>query len=687
MRINNKQSLYESFMNDLSNSKTLEGENVDKFLRKYNSIYNDLPIIKNGKLYVDNIRLIGSGISKGIEATLENGLMEVYNEEWGFTYNGSTVSDVEDMSQYWFYDDYENNEEFRNKIDNAARALYKDLNELVKSSLTESDEIDHFIQRGDVYVPVRKGQTDKAALDNLERLGGMNDVPPSEEELASGKYKFVTKYVYSNGRGGLMTGEYEKVDDEELNETTNKELEQRKDNLYNDIRQSLKDNGDKEWENIVGYKSRLPKELVDKFNKADRELWCIEMIHSILIYSSERNPDVIIEDKYLKKYIDELGRDKVMELLNQEIEEFNNATITKDTYTDSEGVTYNSVTFKDDLTEEDNNDATDINWLFTDYQYPPDLSTYEDFRNSGDSSYFTVVKSVHDAERFNYHSDYWGSADGYQEDAVDIMSTLESLVGKKVIVDIDEGESSVFKLVGLAIDRQYNSVSHMKVLVEEIGTESSMNEAVNHDNDEINSLIAKALSGPGSLQKVQKDLEKYKIKGYTDEYNYVTLTGPNGKKLISDRTENSDGRTSRTISTSGSSNSIYGVNRDKKVADGTFDYYNFLTKPKNEYQNKKNIADYWGNNGSYNDEGSPDTENLNKRVRKYLDVKNDLDTNDFLAKDYEKDYKRSLEDTERYKKNAQEYRDKAKQNRKDIRKLHSKNFKDFDSIKTDTDED
>lgn len=144
MRLNNKQSLFESFQDYLSNSKTLQGENVDKFLKKYNSIYGDLPIIKGDKLYVDNIRLKGSGLSKGIVATLQNGIMEVYNEEWGFKYNGSSVSDVDDMSQYWFSNDYETNNEFRKKIDSAAKSLYKDMKSLVSknTNINESYDVD-----------------------------------------------------------------------------------------------------------------------------------------------------------------------------------------------------------------------------------------------------------------------------------------------------------------------------------------------------------------------------------------------------------------------------------------------------------------------------------------------------------------------------------------------------------------
>ena len=140
-----------------------------------------------------------------------------------------------------------------------------------------------------------------------------------------------------------------------LNETTNKGIQAKKDDLYNRIRQALKDAGEKEWENIVGYVNRLPKEQADMFDKEETELGCIDMIHSILTYGSERNIDNLVQNEYLKRYIDELGEDKVRELLAGEVEEYKNATINKDVYTDGEGVTYNSVTFKDDLEESDAN--------------------------------------------------------------------------------------------------------------------------------------------------------------------------------------------------------------------------------------------------------------------------------------------------------------------------------------------
>ena len=151
-------------------------------------------------------------------------------------------------------------------------------------------------------------------------------------------------YILINEKGTIKA-----INKTRLNETTNKEINTKRDTIFTKIRQALKDAGDKEWENIIGYKKRLPQDIADELDREENELSCIEMIHSILTYSNNRNADEVINDKYLEKYIDELGRDKVMELLKNEIEEFNNATINRDVYTDSEGVTYNSVTFKDDI--------------------------------------------------------------------------------------------------------------------------------------------------------------------------------------------------------------------------------------------------------------------------------------------------------------------------------------------------
>ena len=98
--------------------------------------------LENNALRYNNIPLRGSGIKKHIEAVYTPGCLQVFNEEWGFcVYNGEVdTNSMENMSQYWFYDDYMNNEEFRNRIDKAAKALYNKMSKEYKeqSDLTES---------------------------------------------------------------------------------------------------------------------------------------------------------------------------------------------------------------------------------------------------------------------------------------------------------------------------------------------------------------------------------------------------------------------------------------------------------------------------------------------------------------------------------------------------------------------
>lgn len=136
-----------------------------------------------------------------------------------------------------------------------------------------------------------------------------------------------------------------------LVESTNTDIKRMQQDLYARERQALKDLGDPNWEDLVGLKDRLPQEQFDAFMKEEGKIRAIEMIHSILTYAEPENwtTDYIMSNKYMKRYIEELGEDAVVELANQEIEEYkNNAIVDKDTYTDSEGVTYNSVRFKNE---------------------------------------------------------------------------------------------------------------------------------------------------------------------------------------------------------------------------------------------------------------------------------------------------------------------------------------------------
>jgi len=81
-----------------------------------------------------------------------------------------------------------------------------------------------------------------------------------------------------------------------------------------------------------------------------------------------------------------------------------------------------------------------------------------------DYSYHRLVKNVTETRSFNYHSDYWGYAEDYQEKAVEFMKEVKPYIGKTVGIECDDGDPMIVKLVGVLIDRQYNS--HLKLLVE-----------------------------------------------------------------------------------------------------------------------------------------------------------------------------------------------------------------------------
>jgi len=135
-------------------------------------------------------------------------------------------------------------------------------------------------------------------------------------------------------------------------ETTRKGIDQRRKDLYARTRQKLSDIGDREPTNLArDLRGILPDNDYDNYRRETEELNCIDMIHSILTYSdpSTWTVDDIMENRYIKKYIDILGKIRVATLIQKEIAEYMDVEITKDTYIDSEGVAYNSVRFKDDI--------------------------------------------------------------------------------------------------------------------------------------------------------------------------------------------------------------------------------------------------------------------------------------------------------------------------------------------------
>lgn len=94
-----------------------------------------------------------------------------------------------------------------------------------------------------------------------------------------------------------------------------------------------------------------------------------------------------------------------------------------------------------------------------------DVMTREDI--GSDYYYHTLVKNVREAEKFNYHSDYWGYDEEYQENAVEFVREIKPYIGKKVGIECgDDEDLIVATIVGVLIDKQYNN--HIKILIEDV---------------------------------------------------------------------------------------------------------------------------------------------------------------------------------------------------------------------------
>lgn len=264
--------------------------------------------------------------------------------------------------------------------------------------------------------------------------------------------------------------ELENLDEEKpLTETTDKEIEKMKQDLYARERQALKDLGDENWEDIVGLKDRMPDDMLDKFLKEKEVINTIEMIHSILTYTSEANwnVDYVMNNKYMQRHIKELGEEKVKELAEQEIEEYKQATINKDVYTDSEDVSYNSVTFKDDVNESknitedeqeetldenkivENNsslDGEDLTNTFKNYKaFEANFGPIKIVKNSYDKNYKVYKVNEEDAGNYIYYSDNKDNIEGWLYGAVQAangkfnkLKNKNEAVNKSILNEEDE---------------------------------------------------------------------------------------------------------------------------------------------------------------------------------------------------------------------------------------------------------
>lgn len=183
----------------------------------------------------------------------------------------------------------------------------------------ESVEKVYTKKNGDYLVKGDNGGYQAFSKDDVH-LGHIDEEDPQEAQFKFDKNKFT---------------ESKSID---LNETTDKEFDARKKALYQKVRARLG------VDNLIGTHDKW----TDEENTEEEELSCISMLHSILTYSNDHSIEKVMSDRYLQSYINELGEQRVRELAQQEIEEFANATINRNVHTDSEGVSYNSVTFRDD---------------------------------------------------------------------------------------------------------------------------------------------------------------------------------------------------------------------------------------------------------------------------------------------------------------------------------------------------
>lgn len=101
---------------------------------------------------------------------------------------------------------------------------------------------------------------------------------------------------------------------------------------------------------INGNYIKPPKEYALR----EEELSCISMINSILCYRLkwETNAAIVLQEdlskkySYLSKYVDSLDEAKVIQLIQNQIDDI--AYIKNSVFTDGEGLTYNSIVWKNE---------------------------------------------------------------------------------------------------------------------------------------------------------------------------------------------------------------------------------------------------------------------------------------------------------------------------------------------------
>ena len=93
------------------------------------------------------------------------------------------------------------------------------------------------------------------------------------------------------------------------------------------------------------WKDGKPPVLTLEQELLSESLSCRSMINSILCYHGAKD---IMQNPYLQKYFETLGPINVAKLANEQIEDFSKAKVLTNVYTDSEGLSYNSIIWADE---------------------------------------------------------------------------------------------------------------------------------------------------------------------------------------------------------------------------------------------------------------------------------------------------------------------------------------------------
>ena len=93
------------------------------------------------------------------------------------------------------------------------------------------------------------------------------------------------------------------------------------------------------------WKNGVPPVLTPQQKILQESLSCRDMINSILCYHGTNN---IMNNPYLKKYIESLGTILVSLLVEEQTQDFSKATVLQNVLTDSEGCSYNRIIWHDE---------------------------------------------------------------------------------------------------------------------------------------------------------------------------------------------------------------------------------------------------------------------------------------------------------------------------------------------------